>query len=257
MPSMVMTDLDEQTREGDLFLPVDGDKLLCTACGHRCVLKPDQRGVCKVRYNRDGRLMVPFNYTGGWANDPIEKKPFFHVLPGSEAMSFGMLGCDFRCAYCQNWLTSQTLRDDAATLRYVPTTPEQICDVALQHGSQSLISTYNEPLITSEWAVEVFKVARQRGLVTGYVSNGHGTPEVLEYIKPWVDLYKIDLKCFDDKKYKLLGGHFDDVLETIRGVKEMGMWTEIVTLVIPEYNDSDAELGQIAEFIASVSTEIP
>lgn len=257
MPPMVMTDLDRQTREGDLFLPVEDNKLLCTACGHRCVLKPDQRGVCKVRYNQGGRLMVPFNYTGGWANDPIEKKPFFHVLPGSEAMSFGMLGCDFRCDYCQNWLTSQTLRDEKSTQRYFPATPEQICEVAVQHGSQSLISTYNEPLITSEWAVEVFKVARQRGLVTGYVSNGHGTPEVLEYIQPWVDLYKVDLKCFDDKKYKLLGGNFQEVLETIRGVKQMGLWTEIVTLVIPDYNDSDSELGQIAEFIASVSTEIP
>lgn len=257
MPTLTLTDLDSKTRPGDLFIPLEDGKLICTACGHRCVLKPGQRGVCKIRYNLDGQLLVPFNYTAGVANDPIEKKPFFHVLPGTDAMSFGMLGCDFRCAYCQNWFTSQTLRDDKATQNYRPTTAREIVDIAVRHGSQTVVSTYNEPLITSEWAVEVFKLARERGLVTGYVSNGHGTPEVLEYVKPWLDLFKIDLKCYDDKKYKLLGGNFHEVLDTIRHVHQMGFWTEIVTLVIPNYNDSDAELNSIAEFIASVSVDIP
>lgn len=257
LPTLTLTDLDAKTRPGDLFLPLDEGKLICTACGHRCTLKPGQRGVCKVRYNLDGHLLVPFAYTAGVQNDPIEKKPFFHVLPGSDALSFGMLGCDFRCAYCQNWFTSQTLRDDRATQSSRPTTPGELCDLAVRHGSKTLVSTYNEPLITSEWAVEVFREARTRGLVTGYVSNGHGTPEVLEYVRPWLDLFKIDLKCYDDKKYKLLGGNFHEVLDTIRQVHAMGFWTEIVTLVIPGYNDSDRELNAIAEFIASVSLDIP
>lgn len=257
MPTLTLTDLDTRTRPGDLFHPLENGKLVCTACGHRCTLKPGQRGVCKIRYNLDGKLFVPYAYTAGVQNDPIEKKPFFHALPGTNALSFGMLGCDFRCAYCQNWFTSQTFRDDRATQDCHPTTPREICDLAIRHGSKTIVSTYNEPLITSEWAVEVFKEARARGLVTGYVSNGHGTPEVLEYVRPWLDLFKIDLKCFDEKKYKLLGGNFQEVLDTIRQVHEMGFWLEIVTLVIPDYNDSDEELNGIAEFLADVSPDIP
>jgi len=249
--------LDNNTRAGELVLAAEKDSLICTACGHRCRLRPGQRGVCKVRYNEEGVLKVPCNYTAGLHNDPIEKKPFFHVLPGTRAMSFGMLGCDFKCSYCQNWFTSQTLRDEAATLTFQATTPEEICRLAERSGSWTVVSTYNEPLITSEWAVDVFREARSRGMMTGYVSNGHGTPEVLDYLKPWLDLFKIDLKCFDEKKYRQLGGNFEGVLETIRSVFAMGFWLEIVTLVVPGYNDSEKELTAMAEFIASVSPDIP
>ncbi len=256
-PKTVQTELDASTRPGDLFKKVSDDVLLCTACGHLCKLRPGQRGICKVRFNEGGVLRVPVNYAAAVQNDPIEKKPFFHVLPGSQAMSFGMLGCDFHCAYCQNWFTSQTLKDDTATLNFSSTTPEEICDLAERSESKSVISTYNEPLITSEWAVEVFREAKKRRLWTGYVSNGHGTPEVLEYLKPWLDLFKIDLKSFSAKEYRRLGGNLEAVLETIREVYAMGFWTEIVTLVVPGYNDSDEELTKMAEFIASVSEEIP
>ena len=172
--------LDSLTRPGDLVKELDDGKLLCTACGHLCKLRPGQRGVCKVRFNSEGTLMVPFSYSAGLQNDPIEKKPFFHALPGSRAMSFGMLGCDFRCAYCQNWFTSQSLKNEDSTVRAIPITAGEICDQALQHGSKVEVSTYNEPLITSEWAVEVFQEAKVKGLGTAYVSNGHGTPEVLK-----------------------------------------------------------------------------
>ena len=253
----IQSELDASTRPGELVKKLSDDTLICTACGHLCKLRPGQRGVCKVRFNEAGVLRVPFNYAAGVHNDPIEKKPFFHALPGSLAMSFGMLGCDFHCSYCQNWFTSQALRDDVSTLNFESITAGEICDLAQQHGSKSVISTYNEPLITSEWAVEVFREARHRGLQTGYVSNGHGTPEVLEYLKPWLDLFKIDLKSFSAKNYRRLGGNLDAVLETIRQVHAMGFWTEIVTLVVPDYNDSDEELTQIAEFIADVSVDIP
>lgn len=249
--------IDDHTQPGELIRPLEDGSLICTACGHLCKLKPGQRGVCKVRYNSEGTLMVPFNYVAGVHNDPIEKKPFFHALPGSFAMSFGMLGCDFRCAYCQNWFTSQTLRDDQATLESTQMTAADICDLAQRNGSETVVSTYNEPLITSEWAVEVFREARQRGLRTAFVSNGHGTPEVIEYIAPWVDFYKIDLKTFSEKNYRRLGGNLPAVLDTIRRVFSAGMWTEIVTLVIPDYNDSDEELTNIAQFLASISTDIP
>jgi len=118
-------------------------------------------------------------------------------------------------------------------------------------------STYNEPLITSEWAVEIFKIAKEAGLVTAYVSNGNGTPEVLDYIRPWTDLYKIDLKGFDDRRYRKLGGSLENVCATIRGVYERGFWLEIVTLLIPGFNDSDDEVRKLTKFIASVSPEIP
>ncbi|MFQ5449350.1 MAG: AmmeMemoRadiSam system radical SAM enzyme [Nitrospinaceae bacterium] len=253
----LQNELDASTRPGELVKHLSGGILICTACGHLCKLRPGQRGVCKVRFNEGGILRVPFGYAAGVQNDPIEKKPFFHVLPGSLAMSFGMLGCDFHCAYCQNWFTSQSLRDDGSTLHFSSITAAEICDLAQRRGSKTVVSTYNEPLITSEWAVEVFREAKKRGLLTGYVSNGHGTPEVLEYIRPWVDLFKIDLKSFSAKNYRRLGGNLNAVLETIRRVHAMGFWTEIVTLVVPGYNDSDEELVQIAEFIASVSVDIP
>ncbi len=249
--------LDISTRPGELVKKLSGGALICTACGHLCKLRSGQRGVCKVRFNEDGVLRVPFNYAAGVQNDPIEKKPFFHVMPGSSALSFGMLGCDFHCAYCQNWFTSQTLRDDASTLNFTSITASEICGLAKKHGAKTVVSTYNEPLITSEWAVEVFKEAKERGLQTGYVSNGHGTPEVLEYIEPWLDLFKVDLKSFSDKNYRRLGGNLDAVLATIRQTHAMGLWVEIVTLVIPGYNDSDKELAQMAEFIAGVAVDIP
>ena len=151
-----------------------------------------------------------------------------------------MLGCDFRCAYCQNWFTSQSLRDDASTIKSTSVSAKDICDRA--NGARVVVSTYNEPLIASEWAVEVFKEAKQRKLWTAYVSNGHGTPEVFEFIGSWLDLMKIDLKSFSYKESRRLGGKLDTVLETIQTVHEMGIWLELVTLSVPGYNDSDAEL---------------
>ena len=134
--------------------------------------------------------------------DPVEKKPFFHAYPGALAYSFGMLGCDLHCSYCQNWVTSQALRDPHAVSLPRGTTPEAVVHDAVQQGAQVMVSTYNEPLITSEWAVAIFKEAKAAGLTTGFVSNGNGTPQVLEYLRPWVDLYKVDLKSFDDKQYR-------------------------------------------------------
>ncbi len=229
----------------------------CLACGHRCKVKPGRHGVCYVRFNRDGELRVPWGYVAGLAIDPIEKKPFYHAFPGTEALSFGMLGCDYHCSYCQNWITSQALRDDRAVSPPQFVTPERIVELALQHGCRVLTSTYNEPLITSEWAVEIFRLGKRHGLVGSYVSNGNATREVLEYIRPYVDLYKIDLKAFRPETYRELGGRLETVLETIRMTHEMGFWVEVVTLVVPGLNDSDEELTQIAEFLAGVSVDIP
>lgn len=232
-------------------------RIRCFACGHRCPIHESQRGVCKVRFNRGGKLYVPYGYVAGVQCDPIEKKPFFHAHPGALAYSFGMLGCDLHCSYCQNWVTSQALRDPDAVSPPQEVEPQVLAKDALAQGAKVVVSTYNEPLITSEWAVAVFREARAAGLLTAYVSNGNGTPQVLEYLRPWIDLYKVDLKSFDDRHYRELGGRIEPILETIRALHEMGIWLEIVTLLIPGFNDSDEELRRLTEFVASVSLYIP
>jgi pyruvate formate lyase activating enzyme len=249
--------VDQNVREGDLYEKLDRNRVRCFACGHCCPIPEGQPGVCKVRFNRGGTLYVPWGYVGGVQCDPIEKKPFFHAHPGALAYSFGMLGCDLHCGYCQNWVTSQALRDPSAVSPPLRVEPEALVRQALQQGARVLVSTYNEPLITSEWAVAVFKEAKAAGLVTGFVSNGNGTPQVLEYLRPWVDLYKVDLKSFDDRQYRQLGGRLQPILDTIRRLHQMDFWVEIVSLLVPGFNDSDDELKQMAEFLAGVSPDIP
>lgn len=251
--------LAEHTTEADpaLVEQLPDQKLRCYACGHRCLILEGRLGICKVRFNQGGRLLAPTGYIGALQLDPVEKKPFFHALPGSDALSFGMLGCDYHCAYCQNWITSQAIRDPNAVSPIIPTTAEQLVGLAHRYGARIIASTYNEPLITSEWAVEVFKVAKRERITTAYISNGNGTPQVLDFIRPWVDLYKVDLKGFDDKDYRQLGGQLQVVLDTIRMLVERKFWVEIVTLIIPDFNDSDEELKKIAEFLVSVSPDTP
>jgi pyruvate formate lyase activating enzyme len=241
----------------ELVLRGEGDAVQCVACGHRCVIKPGRSGVCRVRFNADGQLRAPAGYVAGVQIDPIEKKPFFHAYPGRDALSFGMLGCDFHCSYCQNWVTSQALRDESAVARPSFVTPEQVIEFALRDKVPVMVSTYNEPLITADWAVEIFKLARAEGIVCGFVSNGNATPEVLEFIRPYVDLYKVDLKGFDDLRYRSLGGVLSNVLDTIKLLRQMAFWVEVVTLVVPGFNDGDDELRGIAEFLAGVSPDIP
>jgi pyruvate formate lyase activating enzyme len=243
--------------ESSLVENLDNNRVRCFSCGHCCPIPEGQAGVCKVRFNRGGKLYVPWGYTAGMQCDPIEKKPFFHAHPGALAYSFGMLGCDLHCGYCQNWVTSQALRDPNAVSPPLEVTPDAMVRDALDQGAKVLVSTYNEPLITSEWAVAVFKEAKAAGLMTGFVSNGNATPQVLEYVRPWVDLYKVDLKSFDDRHYHELGGRIGPILESIRRIRSMGLWLEIVTLLIPNFNDSDDELRRLTEFIASVSPDIP
>jgi pyruvate formate lyase activating enzyme len=251
--------LEVRTAEAapELIEPISKDRVRCYACGHECPIPEGATGVCKVRFVRDGRLRVPWGYVGGVQCDPIEKKPFFHAHPGALAYSFGMLGCDLHCSYCQNWVTSQALRDPQAGAPPVTATPRGLAADATRLGARVVVSTYNEPLITAEWSVAIFKEARAAGLMTGFVSNGNGTERVLNYIRPWIDLYKVDLKSFDDKHYRQLGGRLEPILVTIRRLHEMEVWLEIVTLLIPGFNDSPDELKRLTEFVASVSPFIP
>jgi len=191
--------------------------------------------------------------------DPIEKKPFYHVTPGALALSFGMLGCDYKCPYCQNWEISQVHRDPESdgVVTARPVGIDELVGQALRSGSTMMTSTYNEPLITSEWAVAIFRAARAAGLMTGYVSNGNGTPEVLDYLRPWVDAYKVDLKGMREAGYRRLGGKLESVLSTLEGLKARGFWVEVVTLVVPGLNDSDEELRDAARFLAGLDRDIP
>ncbi|MCI0340113.1 MAG: radical SAM protein [Planctomycetales bacterium] len=404
----------------------------CLACGHRCLIRSGRRGICRLRFNRDGVLRVPRGYVAALQCDPIEKKPFFHALPGADALSFGMLGCDLHCSYCfppgtriltsrghlpieaiyeearresgneaealpapdglsvathrgvvaqasrvfrhdfrgrlvrliptslpaieatpehpflavarprrgerlapprfvpagglgrdhllalprspggpteslpgspaefetedylfvglrgtetrayvgpvynlevegdhtylangiavhncQNWVTSQALRDPASTLEREDVTPAQLVDLAVRRGAPVVASTYNEPLITAEWGHEVFEEARRRGLVCAFISNGNATPEVLDYLRPLVDLYKVDLKAFEEKAYRSLGGTLENVLRTLGHLIERKFWVEVVTLTIPGFNDSEEQLRGIARFLAGLSRDIP
>jgi pyruvate formate lyase activating enzyme len=252
--------LDRLTRTGELYEKLEDGALRCYACAHRCLIKPGRRGICQVRYNQDGELRVPWGYVAAAQVDPIEKKPFSHVFPGSDALTFGMLGCDFHCGYCQNWLTSQTLRDpeaDAGISMLQEVSPEDLARFANRAGASVVVSSYNEPLITSEWAVAVFQKAQQAGLKCAYVSNGNSTPEVLRYLHPYLSAYKIDLKTMQDRQYRNLGGVLNHVLDTIRNAHELGLWVEVVTLVIPGFNDSSEELWDAARYLASISTDIP
>ena len=249
--------IDPLTKESELYEKLPDNRVRCVACGHRCLIHDGLRGICKVRFNRDGDLYAPHGYVAALQSDPTEKKPFFHLLPGSHTLTFGMLGCDLHCQYCQNWITSQALRDPVAVSQPYGADPEQLIALAKRSQAQLVGSSYSEPLITAEWAVDVFRLARQEGLRCVFISNGNGTPEVLRYLRPWVDGYKVDLKSMSDKNYRLLGGKLQNILDTIQMLWEMKFWVEIVTLVIPGFNDSDEEMRKTARFLASVSREIP
>ncbi|HEX3033692.1 MAG TPA: AmmeMemoRadiSam system radical SAM enzyme [Thermodesulfobacteriota bacterium] len=249
--------LDKHSAEGELYKKLEDNKVICYACGHRCKIQDGLRGICKVRYNKDGKLFVPKEYVAALQCDPTEKKPFFHVLPGSATLTFGMLGCDYHCGYCQNWLTSQALRDSLAGIEPMKVTAKQMIEIAKRYRASMVGSSYNEPLITAEWAADVFRLAKEAGLKTAFISNGNATREVLEYLRPITDCYKVDLKSMQDKNYRKLGGLLKTVLETIPRLVEMGFWVEIVTLIIPGFNDSDKELKEAAKFLASVSPNIP
>ncbi|MBM3214708.1 AmmeMemoRadiSam system radical SAM enzyme [Candidatus Poribacteria bacterium] len=249
--------LGSRTIPSELHDDLPDGSARCHACAHACLVKPGRAGVCRVRFHDGEQFVAPGGYVAGIQCDPIEKKPFFHALPGASALSFGMLGCDLHCGYCQNWVTSQSLRDPSAGVAPRDVSPEQIVAVAMRMHAQVVTSTYNEPLITSEWATRVFRLAREAGLICSYVSNGNATERVLDYLQPYISLYKVDLKTFQDRQYRRLGGRLQPILDTIQSLVRRGIWVEIVTLVVPGFNDSDEELNDIAAFIASVSPDVP
>ena len=177
-----MAFLPELTREAALCEALADGKVRCLACAHRCLTSPGGAGRCGVRFNAGGKLMAPWGYVSGASPDPIEKKPFFHALPGARTLSFGMFGCNFHCDFCQNWQISGV--KPAAALAPQKIAAEELAGEAAAAGAKVVVSTYNEPLITAEWAAGVFSAAKARGLRTAFVSNGYATPEAAAYLRP-------------------------------------------------------------------------
>ncbi len=239
--------LSDQSGFSDFFEP-NGDRIVCQLCRHYCRLKDDQVGICGVNANDGGRLHnLVYGKISALNVDPIEKKPLYHFLPGSTALSLGTVGCNMKCPFCQNWQISQRRDLDGSQ----EVTPRQIVDLALQYGSKTIAYTYNEPTIFYPFARDTAILAHEAGLKNVFVSNGMESPEVLHDMSGFIDGFNIDLKSFNREYYKkTLKGSLDWVLDTMKIIKEQGMWLEVTTLIVPGDNDSDEELRQIAGFIA-------
>ncbi len=223
-------------------------RIVCLLCRHYCKLKEGQVGVCGVNKNEHGELKnLVYGHPIALNVDPIEKKPIYHMLPGSTALSFGTVGCNFKCPFCQNWQISQETNINEE----IEVSPERMVDLAIEHGSKSIAYTYNEPTIFYPYAKDVGVIARERGLKNIFVSNGFETPEIIEDMPSWLDAANIDLKSWDDAYYKkVLKGGLEAIKDTLRRMVAAGIWVEVTTLLIEGENDSDADLEAMARFIA-------
>ena len=245
-------------KEAMFFEKLENKKVRCNLCRHHCVIANGKKGICRVRENQEGilyslvyRKLISDNI------DPIEKKPLYHFYPGTTSFSIATVGCNFRCLNCQNYEISQLPKDHEQIIGR-DIAPEKIVEDALSYNCKSISYTYTEPTIFFEYAYEVAKIASSKSIKNVFVTNGYITRGALKEIKPYLHAANIDLKSFSDETYKkICGAKLEEVLDCIRSYKEMGIWIEITTLIIPEVNDSISELKQIANFICSVGPEIP
>jgi pyruvate formate lyase activating enzyme len=246
-------------REAMLWRRIEDGIAACDLCAHRCRIRPGAFGVCRVRENREGTLVThAYGEVIAAHVDPIEKKPFHHFLPGTAAFSIATAGCNFHCGFCQNWEISQIPKDGGSVLRGRELAPAEIVRAARESGCRSISYTYTEPTIFFEYAADTAVLARAAGLANTFVTNGFMTAEALDAARPWLDAANVDLKAFRDTTYKrICGGRLEPVLETIRRMREAGIWVEVTTLVVPGLNDGEEELGGIAAFLAGVDVDIP
>ena len=245
-------------REAMLYEKLDGDNVRCHLCGHRCKIAPAKRGICGVRENRNGILYtLVYGMVVAENVDPIEKKPLFHVCPGSQSFSIATVGCNFSCTFCQNNDISQMPRETGKVMGR-KTTPEEIVERAVKTKSKTIAYTYTEPTIFFELAYDTGRIAHEKEIKNVFVTNGFMTEEAILKISPYLDAANVDLKSFSDDFYKKrCGGRLQPVLDSLKKMKELGIWVEVTTLIIPTLNDSDEELRQIAEYIFSLGAEIP
>ncbi|MDQ5986387.1 MAG: GTP 3',8-cyclase [Syntrophus sp. SKADARSKE-3] len=245
-------------KEAMLYDKGDDGYVSCRLCSHRCRIKPGMRGICGVRENRQGSLYsLVYGLIIAENVDPIEKKPLFHFYSGSVSYSIATVGCNFRCAFCQNHEISQLPRE-SDEIAGRSTEPEDIVMRAVQSGAKSISYTYTEPTIYFEYAYDIARFAREKGLANVFVTNGYMTAEVLDVMGSCLNAANVDLKSFSDDFYRTYcGARLQPVLDTLAKMKAMGVWVEVTTLLIPGLNDSDEELEQIARFIADLGKETP
>ncbi len=245
--------------EARLYKKLADKSVRCNLCSHRCLIKPGERGICSVRENQGGTLYSLVYGKVIAANvDPIEKKPLFHFQPGSLSFSIATAGCNFRCEFCQNWQISQITKGPKGEIIGKELPPEQVVQKALETECSSIAYTYTEPTIFFEYAADTAKLAKKKGLANVFVTNGYQTPETIKEMAKFVDAANVDLKSFSEEFYqKICGAKLKPVLEAIKLMHKAGIWLEITTLVVPDQNDSEKELSEIAKFIAGVSKNIP
>jgi len=246
-------------KEAMLFERLDDNKVQCNLCHHRCIIKEGGYGICGVRQNIGGTLFsLVYDKIITAHVDPIEKKPLFQFYPGSKAYSIATVGCNFTCKHCQNADISQFTREKKGHIIGDTISPEDIVRDAERLGCTSIAYTYTEPTIFFELCFDAAALAHTKGIKNVFVSNGYMSPEALKEISPYLDGINIDLKAFTEKFYKeICGARLEPVLSSIKLAKELGIWVEATTLVIPTLNDSAGELKQIAEFIKGVDPDIP
>lgn len=246
-------------KEARLWEKLDQERVHCYLCSHECKIAESKFGVCGVRQNRQGTLFTTIYADVIAANiDPIEKKPLYHFLPGSRSYSIATVGCNFKCGFCQNWQISQTSTKNGYTHSRHEAQPAQVVEEARKHACRSISYTYTEPTIFFEYAFDTAKLAHEAGLYNVFVTNGYMTRPALEMIRPYLDAANVDLKSFSDDSYrKNCKARLKPVLDTITAMKALGVWVEVTTLVIPDENDSDDELRNIAEFLAGIDRMIP
>lgn len=227
----------------------ESDRIVCLLCRHYCKMKDGQVGVCGVNKNEASRFTtLVYGYPSALNIDPIEKKPIYHMLPGTTALSFGTVGCSFKCPFCQNWQISQSrvINDE------VYLSPERMVQLALENGASSIAYTYNEPTIFYPYARDIGILAKRSGIKNIFVTNGFETPEVIEDMKSWIDAANVDLKSWSEPYYKkVLKGGLEAVKDTLRLMVDAGIWVEVTTLLIEGENDSEKDLTEMAEFIAN------
>ena len=246
-------------KEALLYEKLGNNFVHCNLCAHRCKIADHKFGFCEVRENISGTLFTHVYGEVVVAHiDPIEKKPLYHFLPGTASFSIATIGCNFHCGFCQNWEISQKNFKDGSEMGGEEFSPEEIVEDAISNQCKSISYTYTEPTIFFEYALDIAKLAKEKGLYNVFVTNGYMTKEALEMIRPYLDAANVDLKFFRNESYnRVCAATLEPVLKTIKLMRDLGIWVEVTTLVIPGDNDSDEELGGIAKFIASVDKNMP
>ena len=244
--------------EAYLYEKLYNKKIKCNLCNHRCIVKNGQRGICNVRENNNGIFeTLVFNKIIAQNVDPIEKKPIFHLFPGSLSYSIATVGCNFSCRFCQNSDISQMPRDRDGMILGSYDTPRDIVNSAIKYDCKSISYTYTEPTIFFELAYETSKIAHENGLKNIFVTNGYMTKEALDMINPYLDAANVDLKAYNKDFYKDCGAKLEYVKETIKYLKALDILVEVTTLIIPGLNDDENELMRLASFLVNIGSEIP